>query len=199
MSKYEAQDKFFKKAKEEGYRARSAFKLQAIDERFRLLKPGMKVLDLGAAPGSFLQYIVSRIGEKGMAIGIDLQKIEGLKEGNVKAYQGDIYDEELYKKIVQENGLNEFDLITSDLAPKTTGIPFVDGGASLDLSLQVLEVAKEWLKKGGGVVMKILPGFNEGDLLGILRKNFVQVKKFRPEAIRKSSGESYVVCIGFKA
>lgn len=199
MPQYEAQDKFFKKAKEEGYRARSAFKLQAIDERFQLLKPGMKVLDLGAAPGSFLQYIVGRIGEKGLAIGIDLQKIEGLGEGNVRVYRGDIFDQELYKKIVHENGLDKFDLITSDLAPKTTGIPFVDGGASLDLSLQVLEVAKEWLRNGGGVVIKILPGFNEGDLLGELRKNFVQVKKFRPQAIRKTSGESYIICFGFRS
>jgi len=172
--------------------------LQAIDERFHLLKPGMKVLDLGAAPGSFLQYIISRVGKKGLAIGIDLEKIEGLKEENVQVYQGDIYDEELYKKIVQENGLSRFDLITSDLAPKTTGIAFVDGGASLDLNLQVLEVAKNCLKKNGSLVMKILPGFNEGDLLGPLRKNFVQIKKYRPQAIRKSSGESYIVCFGFR-
>lgn len=198
MPKYEAQDRFFKKAKEAGYRARSAFKLQAIDEKYHLLKPGMKVLDLGAAPGSFLQYISERIGEKGLVIGIDLQDIEDLRLSNVKTYEGDIFDEELYKKIVQENGLNKFDLITSDLAPKTTGIPFVDGGASLDLSLQVLAVAKEWLRKGGGVVIKILPGFNEGDLLGELRKNFVQVKKYRPQAVRKSSGESYIVCLNKK-
>lgn len=195
MPKYEAQDRYFKKAKEEGYRARSAFKLQAIDEKYHLLRPGMNVLDLGAAPGSFLQYISGKIGENGLVIGIDLQKIEGLGLGNVAIYQGDIFDDELYKKIVQENGLDKFDLITSDLAPKTTGISFVDGGASLDLNLQVLEVAKEWLKKGGLLVIKILPGFNEGELLGRLRKNFVQVKKFRPQAIRKSSGESYIICL----
>jgi 23S rRNA (uridine2552-2'-O)-methyltransferase len=198
MPKYEAQDTFFKKAKEKGYRARSAFKLHAIDEKYHLLKPGMKVLDLGAAPGSFLQYIGLKIGEKGLAVGIDLQKIEDLELANVKTYEGDIFDNELYKKIVQENGLNRFDLITSDLAPKTTGIPFVDGGASLDLNLQVLEVAKSYLKKGGGVVMKILPGFNEGDLVGEARKIFGKVKKFRPKAVRKSSGESYIVCFGKK-
>ena len=195
MPKYEAQDRYFKKAKEEGYRARSAFKLQAIDEKFHLLKSGMRVLDLGAAPGSFLQYIAGKIGKKGLAVGIDLQKIEDLGLENVITYQGDIFDNELYKKIVHENGLDKFDLVTSDLAPKTTGISFVDGGASLDLNLQVLEVAKEWLKKGGAAVMKILPGFNEGELLGPLRKNFVQVKKLRPEAVRKSSGENYIICL----
>jgi 23S rRNA (uridine2552-2'-O)-methyltransferase len=198
MPKYESKDQFFKKAKEEGYRARSAFKLQAIDEKYHLLKLGMNVLDLGAAPGSFLQYISSKIARKGLAIGIDLQKIKDLKLANVKTYVGDIFDDELYKKIVQENGLKKFDLITSDLAPKTTGIPFVDGGASLDLSLQVLEVVRKYLRKGGGVVMKILPGFNEGDLVGEANKLFGRVKKFRPQAIRKSSGESYIVCINFK-
>lgn len=198
MSKYNPHDKFFEKAKEKGYRARSVFKLEAIDERFQLLKSGMNVLDLGAAPGSFIQYIAEKVGSKGLAIGIDLQDIEDLKLDNVVAYQGDIFDDELYKKIVQENGLKEtkaFDLITSDLAPKTTGIKSVDGNASLELSLQVLSVAKQYLKKGGGLVIKILPGFNEGDLVGQARKQFKQVKKFRPQAIRKSSGESYVVCL----
>ncbi|MDH5596784.1 MAG: SAM-dependent methyltransferase, partial [Candidatus Peregrinibacteria bacterium] len=115
---------------------------------------------------------------------------------NVVTYQGDIFDEALYKKIVQHTGVEKFDVITSDLAPKTTGIPFVDGGASLDLNLQVLEIARDYLRKGGAVVMKILSGFNEGDLIGEARNQFKQVKKFRPEAIRKSSAESYIVCLG---
>ncbi|MFH0838313.1 MAG: RlmE family RNA methyltransferase [Patescibacteria group bacterium] len=195
MTKYQVQDKFFKRAKEEGYRARSAFKLQSIDERYNLLRSGMKVLDLGAAPGSFLQYISGRIGERGLAVGIDLRKIEDLGLPNVRTYVGDISDVELYKKIVQENGLDKFDLIASDLAPNTTGIPFLDGGASLHLNLRVLEVAKTYLKMGGALVMKILPGFNEGDLIGEARKMFKTVKKYRPQAVRRSSGESYVVCL----
>lgn len=196
MPQYQPQDKYFQRAKEQGYRARSAFKLEGIEERYHLFKPGMKVLDLGAAPGSFLQYISRQVGEKGLAVGIDLQKIADLKLPNVKVYQGDINDTSLYKKIVQENGLKEFDLITSDLAPKTTGIAFVDGGASLDLNLMVLEAAKLYLRKDGAVVMKILPGFNEGDLVGEAIKQFRLVKKFRPHAIRKSSGESYIICLG---
>jgi 23S rRNA (uridine2552-2'-O)-methyltransferase len=201
MNKYVPDDRFAKKAREEGYKARSVYKLQAIDEHYHLLKPGMKVLDLGCAPGSFLQYISEQIGEKGLAVGIDLQRVEKLNLPNVKTYQGDIYEDGLYKKIVClpagrfKNGVKKFDLITADLAPKTTGIPFVDGGASLDLNLRVLEVAETYLKKGGGVVMKILSGFNEGDLLGKARKMFKNVKKYRPEAIRKSSHESYIVCM----
>ena len=131
-----------------------------------------------------------------MAVGIDLQRIEDLELSNVVTYKGDIFDEELYKKVVQENGCNQFDLITSDLAPKTTGIPFVDGGASLDLNLQVLEVSRRYLRRGGVAVMKMLSGFNEGDLIGEAKKNFRQIKKFRPQAVRKNSGESYIVCLG---
>lgn len=195
MSNFNPNDRYARRAKEEGYKARSVYKLQAIQERYHLLKPGMKVLDLGCAPGSFLQYISEQVGEKGLAIGIDLQKVEDLEPENILTYQGDIYDDLLYKKIVQENKIEKFDFITSDLAPRTTGIKFLDGGASLDLNLIVLDTAKSYLKKGGGVVMKILSGFNEGDLLGEARKIFKTVKKYRPQAIRKSSGESYIICL----
>jgi 23S rRNA (uridine2552-2'-O)-methyltransferase len=145
------------------------------------------------------------ITEKGVAVGIDLQKIEPLPERNVITIQNDIFDENLNTKIVQE--LNKkfvqtekirFDVITSDLAPKTTGVRFMDGGASLDLSLQVLEIAKENLKKGGHCIIKFLPGFNEGDLFAPANELFKTVKKFRPDAIRKSSGERYLICLNKK-
>jgi 23S rRNA (uridine2552-2'-O)-methyltransferase len=154
----------------------------------------MTVLDLGAAPGSFMQYIAKRVGEKGMVIGIDLQAIEPLRNANVFTYQADIFDDEMYKKIVQKRGIEHFDLITSDLAPKTTGVRFMDGGASLELNLQVLEVAKQYLRRGGGVVMKVLTGFNEGELIGPVKEVFKVVKKLRPDAVRKSSDESYLIC-----
>lgn len=193
MSHFNPHDKYFKRAKEEGYRARSVFKLEGIQSRFHLLKPGMKVLDLGCAPGSFLQYIGQQVGDKGIAIGFDLQQIDSFQEKQIQAFQVDIYDEAMIDQTLEHLNLKQFDLITSDLAPKTTGIPFVDGGASLELNLQVLELAKRYLRRGGGVVMKILSGFNEGDLIGEARKLFKQVKKYRPEAIRKSSHESYII------
>jgi 23S rRNA (uridine2552-2'-O)-methyltransferase len=188
---FEPQDKYFNRAKKEGYRARSAFKLEAIQNKFHILKSGQKVLDLGAAPGSFLQYMSRIIGEKGIAVGIDLQKIEKLPQSNIKTYVGDIFDDAVYEKI----GIEKFDAITSDLAPKTSGVKFLDAGNSLDLSLKVLDVANSRLKKGGSVVIKILPGFNEGDLVSEAKKLFKTVKKFRPEAVRKSSGEKYVICL----
>ena len=111
---------------------------------------------------------------------------------NVKTFVGDIFDDAVYKDI----GIDKFDVITSDLAPKTSGIKFLDAGRSLDLSLKVLDVAKDRLKKGGSVVIKILPGFNEGELIGPAKMMFKQVRKIRPKAIRKSSGESYIIFLG---
>lgn len=185
------QDKYFKKAKDEGYRARSVFKLEAVQDRFHIIKPGDIVLDLGAAPGSFLQYISKIVGEKGVAVGIDLNEIEPMRLKNVRTYKGDIFDDAVYGKI----GVDEFDVITSDLAPNTSGVRFLDAGRSLDLSLKVLDVSKKFLKRGGSLLIKFLPGFNEGDLLKPAGAMFRTVKKIRPEAIRKTSGESYLVCL----
>jgi len=195
MNKFNPQDKYFKMAKEQGFRARSVFKLDGIQERFNLIKPGMKVLDLGAAPGSFLQYISQAVGKNGRAIGVDLQEIKPFKEKNIFTFVGDIYDEDRILDILHETRIRNFDLITSDLAPKTTGIASVDGNASLELNLQVLEISTMRLRKGGSVIMKTLSGFNEGDLIGKARKMFKEVRKYRPDAIRKSSHEGYLICL----
>ncbi len=191
MNKFNVQDQYSKKAREQGYRARSIFKLEEIQDKFKLIKSGDNVLDLGAAPGSFLQYISKIVGENGGAIGIDLQKIESLRLSNVETYVGDIFDDKVYTQI----DIDQFDVITSDLAPKTSGVAFMDGGRSFDLNLKVLEVCEKHLKKGGNAVMKILSGFSEGELVGPAKQMFKQVRKMRPKAIRKSSGESYIVCL----
>jgi len=190
MSKvYQPQDKFFKKAKEQGYRARSAFKLQAIQDRFHLISPGDKVLDLGAAPGSFLQLIGQLIGPKGVAVGIDLKPIDDLKRPNVKTITGDILDESVYQQL----GIDQFDVITSDLAPSTSGIKSVDAGRSFQLNEQVLKVAEKYLKPGGHVVMKAFPGAEHQKLLKKTKDMFKNLKVFRPAAVRQSSREEYVI------
>lgn len=188
---YQPQDKFFKKAKEQGYRARSAFKLEAIQKRFHLIKPGDRVLDLGAAPGSFLQLIEKIIGPKGLVVGIDLKPIEYLKKPNIKTIVGDILDENVYQKF----SVDQFDVITSDLAPSTSGIKSVDAGRSFQLNEQVLKVAEKHLKPGGHVVMKAFPGAEHQQLLKKAKGMFKEIKIFKPEAVRKSSREEYVVGI----
>lgn len=193
---YQPQDKFFKKAKEEGYRARSAFKLEAIQNRFKIIKPSAKVLDLGAAPGSFLQFISRVIGEKGLAVGVDLKVIESVKASNVFVYQGDIFDEPVFDQIEKDTGVSLFDVITSDLAPATTGVKSVDAGRSFQLNEQVLLLSDTHLKKGGHVVMKAFPGAEHDELLRLTKERFKNLKLFKPAAVRQSSREVYVVGMG---
>jgi 23S rRNA (uridine2552-2'-O)-methyltransferase len=194
MSKpYQPKDRFFQRAKEKGYRARSVFKLEEIQNRFKLICPGDRVLDLGAAPGSFMQYIRSVVGDNGLVVGVDLKPIKALGKPNVKSYVGDIFDESVYDKIEADLGLSQFDVITSDLAPATTGIKSVDAGKSFQLNEQVLKVAEKHLKKGGNVLLKAFPGADHSDLLELLKKQFKKVQIFKPVAVRKSSREVYLV------
>ncbi len=199
MPNYQPQDKFFKKAKEQGYRARSAFKLEAIQDKFHLIKSGNKVLDLGAAPGSFMQYIQKIVGDKGLIVGIDLKEIKPFKKPNAKSYVGDIFDEPVYQIIEKETGVSQFDVITSDLAPATTGIKSVDAGRSFQLNEQVLKISETHLKTGGHTVMKAFPGVDHGQLIALAKKQFKEVKLFKPEAVRKSSKEVYVVGLDKKS
>ncbi len=195
MSKaYQPHDHFSKKAKEQGYRARSAFKLKAIQNRFHLIKPGDRVLDLGAAPGSFLQLITRLIGPKGIAVGIDLKPIDDLKQPNVTTVAGNIFDDSVYQTL----STDFFDVITSDLAPSTTGIKSLDAGRSFQLNEKVLEVVRKRLKPGGHAVMKAFPGADQDRLLKEMKKLFKTVKVFKPEAVRRSSREVYLVGLHLK-
>lgn len=192
---YNPNDKFFRRAKEQGYRARSVFKLEAIQNRFHLIKPNHHVLDLGAAPGSFIQYIHRLIDDRGVVVGIDLKPIELFKSENIFTFVGDIFDESVYLLIEEKTGLKKFDVITSDLAPSTTGIKSVDAGRSFQLNKQVLFVAQQYLKKGGHIVLKAFPGVDHDQLLALVKKQFKQVKLFKPDAVRSSSREVYVIGI----
>ena len=192
---FQPQDRFFQKAKEEGYRARSVYKLKDIQKRFHLIKYGDCVLDLGAAPGSFMQFIRKVVGEKGLVIGIDLTPIKPFNIPNVKSYVGDIFDEKIYEKILDENDISQFNVITSDLAPATTGIKSVDAGRSFQLSEQVLRVAEKYLKPGGNLVIKSFPGAEQNQLMGLMKNRFSKIKPFKPQAVRKSSRELYLIGI----
>ncbi len=185
--RYTPNDKWSQKAAKEGYRARSVYKLQQLDEKFRLLKPGMTVVDLGAAPGSWLQYVSGkRKVESGKIIGIDLQEIEPIE--GVETYQADIAD---------LNSLSSFlfpiDLLLSDLAPKTSGIQDVDQWRSIELSEAVLAVARAHLKPGGKCVMKILRGADFDEFLRNCKQEWRDVKTYIPNACRDRSKEIYII------
>jgi len=148
MSKpFIVKDPYFEKAKQLGYRARSAFKLLEIQEKFDLIHPGMCVLDVASAPGSFIQVISKIVGEAGRVIGVDIQTIKSFGQKNISFLQASIFEYEKIHAFIRERDIEKFDVITSDIAPNTTGITGVDQYRSIELNIAILDVADEFLKK----------------------------------------------------
>jgi 23S rRNA (uridine2552-2'-O)-methyltransferase len=189
---YIPNDKWSQRAAKEGYRARSVYKIQELDEKYRLLRHGMKVLDIGAAPGSWLQYASKKIGESGIVLGLDLQAIKGIAP-NVKRAVCDINDREAVKKAMAIAGLEKVDLVLSDIAPNTSGIKDVDQWKSIELSRIVIALAKEHLKPGGAFVMKVFRGKNFDEFLKEVRVDYPNAKPYTVAASRDRSREVYIV------
>ncbi|MFA7681878.1 MAG: RlmE family RNA methyltransferase [Candidatus Peribacteraceae bacterium] len=188
---YIPNDKWSRRAAKEGYRARSVYKLMELDERLRLLKPGMIVLDLGAAPGSWLQYTVEKIGPKGKSIGVDLQPIESI--AGATTYQQDVTDAEGVAAILQKEKVAKVDLILSDLAPSTSGIRDVDQWRSIELNQAVIAIAQRFLKPGGVCVMKVLRGADFDQFLKDLKSQWKKVRTAQVQASRDRSKEIYII------
>ncbi len=189
---YKPKDRFFLKAKAEGFRARSAFKIEEIARRFSVLKRGGRVLDLGAAPGGFLQVIVEAVGPSGTVVGVDLAPIVPLGKANVKTAVLDVLADDFDGKLL---ALYEgtFDAVISDLAPKTTGIRTTDEARSVRLAEKALEVSRLRGKPGSAFIAKLFMGGDFEGFRGQVRKLFSEVKIVRPEATRGASVEVYVV------
>jgi len=192
---YTPNDKYAQKARYFGYRARSVFKLQEIDKKYQLIKPGMRILDLGSAPGSWLQYIAEKIGPSGQAYGLDLQEIEPLPQKNVKIFQADIYDDEFLKKTFSGQ---TFDAVISDMAPSTSGIKITDSALSLELLDRALQIAKIYLKPNGHFVSKIFESEDLNLWFSRFKKYFKMSKRFKPHASREESKELFVIGKNFK-
>lgn len=190
---YQVQDKYFQMAKEKGYRARSSFKLLDIQKKFRVLKPGDKVIDLGAAPGSFIQVITEIIGPKGKVLGVDLQTIEPLDKSNIQTVRGDILDTDKMLSLFEQTGFEKVDVLTSDLAPKTTGIKDIDQGLSVELTDQAFFLATKTLKPGGHFVGKVFEGADLPWLLRRVKRKFKKVSLFKPPSCRDRSFERFIV------
>lgn len=194
---FQVQDYYFHKAKEEGYRARSAFKLLDIQEKFNLIKPGQTIVDLGAAPGSFLQVIARIVGQAGKALGFDLQEINPFPEKNIHAEVVDIMDKEKIFEALKRHGLEKVDGVTSDLAPKTSGIRDLDQGRSAELTDQAFYLATQILKPGGFFVGKIFDGPDCAFLIKRMKQKFHRVTMFKPPSSRDRSFENFIVATGF--
>ncbi|MEN9722176.1 MAG: cell division protein FtsJ [Pseudomonadota bacterium] len=194
---YNPKDYYFHKAKAENYAARSAFKLEEMDQRFKVLRPGQQVLDLGAAPGSWSQYAARKVGPRGKVLGLDLQKIT-IKLPNATFIQADMRDLNLADAMREHGFEPPFDLVMSDMAPKTTGIRVTDQARSLELCQLALEAAQRFLKTNGTFIAKLFHSEDFEAFRATLKQNFEKVEVLRPKSTRKESKEVFLVGIGFR-
>ncbi|MEE8436647.1 MAG: RlmE family RNA methyltransferase, partial [bacterium] len=159
------QDHFFNKAKREGFAARSVYKLEEIDRKRKLLRPGMRALDLGCAPGSWLQYAAGRVGPSGRVVGVDLHAVTAKLPPQARVLTGDVFSLSP-QELMAEGEEALFDVILSDMAPKTTGIKQADAARSATLVRRVLSLALEALKPGGACLAKVFQGVEMKALRG---------------------------------
>ena len=197
MGKFVVRDTFFKKAKQDGYRARSAYKLKEALDKYHLLRKGDKVLDIGCAPGSFIQVISSIVGQEGMVIGIDILPMKPFPSCNVKIVTDDIRTIDV-KALLNQYGLKHFDAITCDIAPNLTGIRDVDVGNVEELYRAVHAIMLIGLKKGGNALLKLFISDSFRGITQELKQSFAKVTVFKPIASRSISSEIYLVCMDFR-
>jgi 23S rRNA (uridine2552-2'-O)-methyltransferase len=183
-------DIYVRQSQVDGYRARSAYKLIEIDEKFKILKNGISVIDLGASPGSWSQYI-SRTVKSGRLVSIDIKGMEEIE--NTIQIKGDFTDLDSQEKI---KGLfkSKVDVVVSDMAVNTTGIKDIDAIYTGELAMEAMNFSKEMLVKEGRFVSKIFLGSSFNEIVALAKKLFKEVKVFKPKSSRKESKESFIIC-----
>lgn len=194
---YQRKDTFHRRARAEGYRARSAYKLAELDRRFRLLRPGDFVVDLGAWPGGWLQVILERIGADGKVVGIDLAEIAPLPAPNVVLLLGDVLDAATAERVLAALG-RQADVVVSDLAPKLTGVRATDEARCEALLGATLDLVSVVLRPGGRLLAKLFMSPTHEANLEQIRKAFAEVKVTRPESTRPGSAELYSAAFGHR-
>jgi 23S rRNA (uridine2552-2'-O)-methyltransferase len=188
-------DPYVARAKREGYRSRAAFKLLEIDEKFKILKPGQKIVDLGAAPGGWSQIAAKVVGPKGRVVGIDLLPIDPM--AGVEFIQLDFLDESAPGRLIEMLG-GPADVVMSDMAANTTGHKKTDHLRIIGLAEAAIYFAREILAPGGAFVAKVFQGGTENQLLADLKRDFAVVRHVKPAASRADSAELYVLATGFR-
>jgi 23S rRNA (uridine2552-2'-O)-methyltransferase len=195
VGRFEVKDTFYKKAKQEGFRARSAYKLLEIQQKYRSIQQGDRVLDLGCAPGSWLQVVAGLVGEKGFVKGIDLLAVAPLPQKNVVATVADIRTLNV-EELLAGLSIPYFDVITCDIAPNLSGIREVDNANITELFTAVRAVVKGTLKKGGIFILKSFFSEDLKPTIKNLETLFARVSIYKPPASRGVSSEVYLVCQG---
>ena len=189
-------DPFVKKAQLEGYRSRSAYKLVELNEKDRLIRPGMRIMDLGSAPGGWSQVAGKLVGAKGRVLATDILHMDPIK--NVDFIQGDFTDEAVVAQLLEWLGGGKFDLIVSDIAPNITGIDSADQASSMYFLELALDTVRQTLKPGATFVAKMFQGSGSDQYVKELRSSFDKVLIRKPAASRAESREVYIVAKGFK-
>ncbi len=183
-------DIYIKQSKIEGYRSRAVYKLQEINKKFKILNNGINIVDLGAAPGSWSQFI-SRKFKNSKIVSIDLKEMEEIK--NIYQIKGDFTDDVQQKKIIDYFG-DRIDVVISDMAVNTTGNKNLDSIVTGELSIEALNFSTNTLKKQGCFVSKIFMGSSFNEIIKIAKKKFKEVSIYKPPASRKDSKESFIIC-----
>ncbi|HET7663704.1 MAG TPA: 23S rRNA (uridine(2552)-2'-O)-methyltransferase RlmE [Rhodanobacteraceae bacterium] len=184
-------DVYVKRAQSEGWRSRAVFKLDELLERDRLLKPGMTVVDLGAAPGGWSQLVRARLGDQGRIIALDILPMQGI--GGVEFIEGDFREENVLKQLEDALEGQKADLVLSDMAPNMSGVVVADQARVMHLAELALEFSREWLKPGGAFLIKLFQGAGFDDYVRDLRAEFGRVTMRKPKASRARSSEVYAL------
>ena len=182
-------DPYTAKAHKEGFAARSIYKLEEIDRRIRLTRPGLRVLDLGAAPGSWTQYLAGKVGPKGLVVALDLNPLRVAVPAHVRAAALDV----LAAPVAEIAALGPFDAVVSDMAPHTTGVREADAARCAELVERAIVIADACQRRGASFVAKVFQGEDFERLRGLLRARYGEVRVLKPEASRKESVEIFLV------
>lgn len=189
-------DEYVKRAQQEGWRSRAVFKLEEIDQKDRLLKPGMTIVDLGAAPGGWSQYAVKKLGRKGRIIALDILEMEPLD--GVEFLQGDFTEDEPLERLLAAVGNAKPDLVISDMAPNISGMDAIDQPKSMYLAELALDLAEKVLNPGGDFLVKVFQGEGFDEYLKTLRSRFGTVVTRKPKASRARSREVYLLARNYR-
>jgi 23S rRNA (uridine2552-2'-O)-methyltransferase len=189
-------DEFVKRAQKEGYRARAAYKLIEIDDKDKLIKPGMTIVDLGSTPGSWSQVAVQRLKGQGKVIALDILDMTGI--AGVTFIQGDFREEAVLKQLQAAINNKLVDLVIADMAPNISGVKDVDQAGAAYLTELALEFSREWLKPNGNFLVKVFIGAGFDEIVKTMRLYFDKVVTRKPKASRDRSSEVYLLGIGRK-
>jgi 23S rRNA (uridine2552-2'-O)-methyltransferase len=189
-------DEFVKRAQKEGYRARAAYKLIEIDDKDKLIKPGMTIVDLGSTPGSWSQVAVQRLKGNGKVIALDILDMTGI--AGVTFIQGDFREEAVLARLLEALNNKPVDLVIADMAPNISGISDVDQAGAMHLTELALEFSREWLKPNGNFLVKVFIGSGFDEMVKTMRGQFDKVVTRKPKASRDRSSEVYLLGLGRK-